>query len=398
MASNSDQLDIISKRFKQLHDSLNETEKQIAQIISNNLAEKERLLFKSERSLKEVENTKTYAEGNVGDNELKSSILRDCDSKLAKLSIEKSDVERLMCTRVIWSDLGFEGLQSQLGTIRGISNVEIKLPDLTSATCSGGSIGKNLKWPNHVAIEEETGEIYVSDIQDSVIQIFDSNAQFLRAFKHSLNRPRAIKIRKSKLYVIENYVEDKFINFKIFSITDDSVLVGSGGIFGDKRGQFELASSFDLDSDEKWYITEPDNHRIQILKANLEHHGFFAPLITFSVPIQIRIRDAKNVFVLDQAQKEIEPHYVKVLVLSIDGTWLKSVVLVGVNFSMYFAITECNYLVVTDFRLGCLKIFDSEGKLLLTSKKLSHPKGVEVLKNGGIVSLCMDTPCLNIFC
>ena len=400
MASNIDRVDnSISKAFGELHASLNLAEKQIIQCFSDNDTEKERLSVKLATSFKEVESAKTYTENNIGDNELKSDILRDYDSMLAKLNIEKSDIERLMCTRVIWSDLGLEGLQSQLGAIRAVSTVEKPLPDLITPKCSGGGIGEELNWPNHIAIEEQTGEIYVSDIYHSVIQIFGSNAQYIRTFKHSLCRPRAILIRNSKLYVIENFVEDKIINFKVFSITDGSVLVSVEGVSGALRGQFGIASSFDLDKDEKWYITEPDNHRIQILKANLEHHGFFAPLITFASPIHLRIRDDSYVYVLDHPEKEIQPHYVKVLVLKIDGTWLKSVVLVGVSFSMYFAITECNYFVVTDFRNGCLKIFDSEGKLLLTGKKLSHPKGVEVLKDGRIVSMCMDKfPCLNIFC
>ena len=399
MASKSGKEGLISKCFKELHASLDAAEEQIFQYISDNEAEKERLSIKLAISYKEVENAQSFAESNIGDNELKSNILRDCESKLAKLSIEKSEIERLTCTRVLWSDLGLEGLQSQLGAIRGISNVQVKLPDLTNAKHSGGRIGQNLSWPNHIAVDEQTGQIYVSDIQESVIQIFDSNAQYLRAFKYSLCRPRAILIRNSKLYVIENFVDDKIINFKVFDIRDGSVVVSYEAVFGALRRQFGIASSFDIDKDGKWYITEPDNQRIQILKANLEHHGFFAPLITFSSPIHIRIRELSYVYVLDQAGKEVLPHYVKVLVLRMDGSWLRSVVLVGVNFSMYFALTEQNYFVITDFRTDCLKIFDPEGRLLLTSKKLSHPKGVEVLKNGSIVSLCMDKfPCLNIFC
>ncbi|KAI6660887.1 hypothetical protein LOD99_13611 [Oopsacas minuta] len=394
MASNNlEELDLILKKFKELHASLQQAEEQVLRTFTDISAENERLVFKTITSIKELENTKTYAENNIGDNELKSGILRDCDKKLTKLNKEISEIASSHSS-VVWSELGYERLQYQLESIRAICNSNMKLPEITNPSYSGGIPGTHLVWPNHIAIEEQTGNIYVCDIQYCKIQIFDKKAKYLRHFEHIFHKPRAILIKNSKLYVIENL--SNHIKFLVFSIENDQELFVSKGVPGVNKGEFGITSSFDIDSNDRWYITESDHCRIQILNPNFEHYRFFSASTTFSNPIQIRIRD-NNVYVLDVPKAEIDPHYVKVCILKIDGTYLKTVVLSGVYFSMYFSITDSNYYIVSDIRDECLKIFDFEGNLLRIGMKLTRPKGIQVLKDGTVVSVSLSTPCINIF-
>ena len=391
---NTDELDSISEKFKELHASLEKVEKKIAQDFRDK--SKNERLVKIERSILEIENAKIYAENNITDNELMSGIIRDCDKKLAVLTKEKSEVEQRQPNKLVWSELGFESLQSQIESIRAVYIADTQPPELFNPSCMGGDKGTHLMWPNHVAIDEQTGNIYVSDIQDNRIQLFRRNAEFLRSFNHEFYKPRAILIRKSKLYVIENLVSANHVKFFIFSIDKEQQLVVSDGIFGAGKGQFSIASSLDIDTDDKWYITEPDNKRIQVLNPDFQHNCFFFFFSTFSSPTQIRIRD-NIVLVLDNPHEEVVPHHCKLLVLKLDGTWLKNVVLSRVSFAMYFAISNCNHILVSDYRYGALKVFDFDGNLCHIGKRLTQPKGIEVFNDGSVVSLSMSAPCINIF-
>ena len=396
MASDkTEELNSISEKFKELHVSLEKAERQISRDFQD--PSKNERLVKIERTILEIENTKTFAENNITDNELMSSILRDCDKKLMGLTKEKLEIEQIQPNKLIWSELGFEGLRSQIQSINAVYIPDTPPPELFSPSCSGGEKETHLMWPNHVAIDDQTGNLYVSDILGNRIQIFSANAEFLRSFVHTFLKPRAILIRKSKLYVIENIVDEKHVKFLIFSIDKEKLLAVSDGIIGAGKGQFGITSSLDIDTDDKWYITEPDHKRIQVLNPDFKHNSFFAASTTFSNPIQIRLRD-KIVLVLDNhTTEEIVPHYCKLFVLKLDGTWLKNVVLSQVNYAMYFAISNCNHILVSDYGYGALKVFDFDGNLCHIGKRLTKPKGIEVFKDGRIVSVSMSSPCINMF-
>ena len=393
----SQELDLISIQFKHLHSLLNQAEVKVKESFCNLKSEKERTIRKSLSGIAEAKNAKLFAERNVRDNELKSNILYGCETKIAKLKDDKLRDEQLSLN-VIWSDLGFEALALKISSITTAYAENLELPDLTRPSCSGGAISDQsgegkLVWPNHLAIEEETANIYISDWKGGCIQIFNKYAQFLRLFKHTFYCPRAILVKNSKLYVIENNKQEKFTRFKIFSIKDDSQLIVSNGEFGSGRGEVGIAGSFDITPEEKWYISEPDNQRIQILNADLTHHSFFFNFSGICDPIQVRIRG--DVFVLGKQEKST-----KIYLLSRkNGSLIRLIDLSGVIGAMYFALLGPHWLIVSDYNEHCLKIFNFEGELLLSGERLSHPKGIEVLKNGRIASLSMKQfgHCLNIY-
>ena len=393
---NTEELSSISEKFRGLHASLENAERQIARDLED-VSRKERLV-KLRRNILEVENTKTFAENNLTDNEFMSGIVEDCDSKLAVLTEEKLEMERIRHTKILWSELGFDGLRTEIESIKTVLIPDKKPPELFLPSCSGGYKDIHFVWPNHVALDEKSGYIYVSDIQYSKIQIFNKDALFLKSFPHAFHKPRAMLIRKGRLYVIECLLDGNHVKFLIFSVDDEKLLAISDGVIGTGKGQFGITSSLDIDTDDKLYITEPDNKRIQLLNPDFQHRCFFASSTTFSHPIQIRIRD-NFALVLDitTTTEEVVPHYCKLFVLRLDGTWIKNIILPRVNYAMYFAISICNHILVSDYSYGALKVFDFDGNLCNIGKRITHPKGIEVFNDGRVVSVSMLTPCIHIF-
>ena len=55
--------------------------------------------------------------------------------------------------------------------------------------------------PYGVAVDYQTGNIYVSNISNDRVQVFDSNAAYLYKFGDQMNSPRSIAISENRVFV-----------------------------------------------------------------------------------------------------------------------------------------------------------------------------------------------------
>ena len=56
-------------------------------------------------------------------------------------------------------------------------------------------------YPYGVAVDYQTGNIYVSDMGNDRVQVFDSDARYLYKFGDKINAPRSIAISENRMFV-----------------------------------------------------------------------------------------------------------------------------------------------------------------------------------------------------
>ena len=55
--------------------------------------------------------------------------------------------------------------------------------------------------PYGVAVDYQTGNIYVSEVYNNRVQVFDSNGEYLCKFGDKINSPRSIAISENRVFV-----------------------------------------------------------------------------------------------------------------------------------------------------------------------------------------------------
>ena len=121
---------------------------------------------------------------------------------------------------------------------------------------------------NDMAIDD-TGRILVSDSNNHRIQVFSSNGTLLTAYTRGggieLSLPRGIDCIGRYIYVVDTFDH----RIKIYDISQQMTPVLAFGGFGMDNGLFNYPNGIAVDIQNRMYITDRENNRIQILGYNL---------------------------------------------------------------------------------------------------------------------------------
>ena len=107
-------------------------------------------------------------------------------------------------------------------------------------------------------------EVFVSDAQNSRIQVFDREGGFLREFggdgdENGLNRPMHVDIHEDVLYV-SDFARDRV---NLFSLEGE--LLGEVGASGLGEGEFDSPGAVAVDADGRLHVVDFYGHRVQRL-------------------------------------------------------------------------------------------------------------------------------------
>jgi DNA-binding beta-propeller fold protein YncE len=120
--------------------------------------------------------------------------------------------------------------------------------------------------PTNVAVDRQ-GNLYVADTWNNRVQILDPSGTFIRAFGRQGDRPGEF-IRPKGIAVDSEghvYVADaEFNNFQIFTAEGQSLL--AVGSLGTAPGQFALVAGIYIDSRNQIYTTEQYHGRVQVFQ------------------------------------------------------------------------------------------------------------------------------------
>ncbi|KAI6656609.1 Outer membrane phospholipase A [Oopsacas minuta] len=412
--------DVLSK-FSSLYQTLKMREIEIFAEIDRLEAEYKGYYSESESKLKEFYKMKKYADEAIKDNETQSRFLAYIDTNLCRIKNTQKDLTSWTLLSVKWGPSGHDDIVNLINQItitltqdERSTDTNTTMDNLYSKRCPilrGGKIGSIKKFgdivhPNHLAIDQNTGNIYVADSKKNSVHVFTKEAKYLYVVPQDFRVPRAICCRNNLLYVVENDFNAKFVCFKVLNF--DGFLQNQAVLkFGKDLGEFKIVPSFDISEKDEWYVCDLKANRIQIFSNKLEFLCVFGN-DRLHAPTSVRVH-MSEIFVLESPTYDIAPLSMKggcsIKVFNEYASLLYVIPLKDVKEAWYFDVDASRRLVVSDIFANCIRVLNKSGDILhkIGGKgnkevKLNQPKGVIYTTDGDIVCVCMnESGCLQLF-
>ncbi|KAI6646405.1 hypothetical protein LOD99_12527 [Oopsacas minuta] len=252
------------------------------------------------------------------------------------------------------------------------------------------AIGKNGKRkgefnsPRGIAINENEGNIFVADRENSRMQVLTMEGGCVCEFgKDELKSPYGVAVNDEHIFITDTF------HHAVFKYSCSPIqFVGKAGTKGKSDGQLNKPCGLSVDASGDVYITEYWNYRVSIFTKNLEFIKFIGN------DILVHPKDVKLtyslVIVLDLSFHCI--HY-----FNRNGNHLSSCVTQGyqqqclVYDPFFFCLDDSENIIISDRLNNCIKIVSKSGDLLQTigrkgkeKGQLTKPKGICITKSGKI--------------
>ena len=136
-------------------------------------------------------------------------------------------------------------------------------------------------FPFGVAVDYQSGNIYVSDQKSDRVQVFDGNARYLYKFGDQMNMPRSIAISENRVFVCEydfNYVLVHDLNGTLmtqFRVVEEQSNQPFGIAISEVNGDI--------------YVCDLNNCRIQMFCKDLPLKSQFRQEILKMLPFDIKL-------------------------------------------------------------------------------------------------------------
>ena len=250
------------------------------------------------------------------------------------------------------------------------------------STCDRGSGNGQLGLPLGVALDHETGNIFVADQNNYYIKVFNSNARYL--FKFGGDGEKLFYPRR--LFLFENMVLVSQSNHCIMLYQLDGRFI-SRLEFKNPKGLARDTSNGDI------YICDYDNNRIQIISKKYEYKSEFGNKSLFQ-PLDI-ILHKDSIFILDKSSPCLH-------VFNRDLTLQKSIISRGegqqVVRPVYLFIDRSDNILISDRVSDCIVIFSSTFQLIHKISVSHFPTGITMDDKDRLIVVCQgDKNCLQIF-
>ena len=129
-----------------------------------------------------------------------------------------------------------------------------------------------LNYPFGIAIQYDTGNIYIADSFSHRVQVFSCNGDYLFMFSERMNLPAGICISQNKVFVSQH--SGNCIN--MYEL-DGKLIKSVGSSKGNGNAQFNHPYGLDVSGRNNYiYVCDCSNHRIQILTEKLKYHSMLA--------------------------------------------------------------------------------------------------------------------------
>jgi tripartite motif-containing protein 2/3/tripartite motif-containing protein 71 len=252
----------------------------------------------------------------------------------------------------------------------------------------GGVMG-----PWGVAINQR-GEVVVTEEGSHCVSMFSLSGVKLRSFGTAgsgpgqFNHPREVAMDGEGNFLIV----DSF-NHRIQKFTPEGRCLRSLGTKGSGHLQFNCPTGIAFNpSNNKIYIGDTDNHRVQVLNSDLTFSGTFGKQGSgkgqFSKSYCVACNSTGNVYVADQ-------HNGRIQVFTPEGKFLRMFGRQGgLKYPVGVAIDASDMVYVSEIGSDCVSVFASEGQFVMKfgsgcvgPGKLDYPRGLAV-DDTGVVFVC----------
>ena len=244
--------------------------------------------------------------------------------------------------------------------------------DLMSCVVSVGKQGKapgELSFPRGVAIDENTGYVYVTEWLGNRVSVFSETGDFLNTFSHQdMRSPWGIALHRDNIYVTD-IISDAMFHFKMEQQIRHVATFGSGKGSSDEQLNYPRGLTVSTDGDV--FVADCNNHRIKILDQSLRFKRHVTHQ-SMKKPRDVKLtRD--EMYVLCGSSP-------CVLVLSHAGEMTRSLVTRGNGMQMsdayFFCLDAEQNLLISDRGAHDVKIFSKDGTYLHTVGQEGHERGM----------------------
>lgn len=126
-----------------------------------------------------------------------------------------------------------------------------------------------MSFPNGVAVDNNTGNVYVADSNNGRLLVFGPNGALLTQVgrgvsEGNLGLPRGVAVDDSHVYVADSTGQRVFVYAPLKSGQARLDYVGAFGAQGVGDGQFEFPNGLTLDSRGRIYVVDSGNGRVQV--------------------------------------------------------------------------------------------------------------------------------------
>ena len=229
--------------------------------------------------------------------------------------------------------------------------------------------------PKYVAFSNE-GDMFVTS-GDDCIHVYDCNGEEKATIGSNQNfqLPSGIAINGELIYVAE------YEGHRIHKLTTGGDILHTFGEQGQDIGQFESPSDLQVSPDNKLYVADSYNNRIQVFHSDCSFShaidGNISGDGSFSQPEGIAFDLSGNVHVAGFGSSSVT-------VLSPTGKFLRQYESKYTDEPQGIAIDPSGYSLVTIYRKGSLRIFDPRGKFTCSIEGFRFPCGVSISPDGSI--------------
>jgi len=233
-----------------------------------------------------------------------------------------------------------------------------------------GSAAGQFNFAHHLAVDPANGNVYVGDLLNHRVQVFDPDGGFLGAWQRQGTDGVAVG-PNGRVYVVGNNLVTEHTS------TGTELTVWGGG--GTTPGSFNFAIDIAVDAQGFVYVADWMNHRVQKFTGT----GAFETLWHTSDhgPISVSIAPGGEVYTTDLTANLVE-------VWSASGDFIRSWGTFGSGEGQFDAPTKVAFdragnVVVSDAGNGRVQVFTPTGDFLCTwgsegsgSEHLLHPTAV----------------------
>ena len=260
------------------------------------------------------------------------------------------------------------------------------------SVCERGIGKQQLHWPFGVTADNETGDIYVADLCNNCVKVFNSTGKYLFKFgdkegEGKMVNPRGVAIYGYRILITQS-------NHCILNYQLNGVFVS--GIWRKDRGEVEFRDPFGLTIDESngdIYICDRNINRVQILNKDISFKAQFGNNELYH-PLDVKL-SKEYIYVLDESNPCLH-------LFNYNYILQKSVITRGKGMdvvdSYFFFIDRTDNILITDCDSNCILVFNPNFQLLHKIPVSNYPTGVTVDNQGRVIVVCQgDKDCLQIF-
>ena len=330
---------------------------------------------------KQIDQLRTHKEQTIAtltDNENKEFLeqsVAQLDTRMRELEANLETArDRMIRVELEW-DGNLEGILSSTGSIRVREEPDYK--EKGNPVMVAGKHRNNTSstpgefcYPNSIAIDSETNNIYVCDGWNDRVQVFNESLEFLFTFSDKMNIPHGICINLNRVYITQ------YSAHSLTVYSTEGKCIESVGREGNKELKFSCPTGVAVSTAKNLiYICELGNNRIQCLTLNLSFNSFI-PNVTYARDIKLTPED---IVVLTDGSLCIRFYdYFHQLIREII---IQGKVNQVIN-PQYFCLDREFNILMTDCSACSVMIFSNKGQLLRKVGKRGEERGNFIFPTG----------------